>query len=259
MRLFHLAIGAAVLLGAGRARAFTADELIARNIEARGGLEKLKAIRTIRAEGTRRGGGGGGGGGGRGGGSEMAYLQITTRSGGLRSEASTQGLTQVRAYDGKEGWTVQPFRGRREPEKLSADAVKEMAYDADIDGPLVDYKAKGNKVEYLGIEDVDGTGAHKLKVTRASGDVDFVFLDPDYFLEIRRLSQHRLRGAEVETETDYGEYEKVQGVFLPFSIETGAKGSKEKLQSLAISRIEVNTPVDDAIFRFPGAVPASPK
>jgi hypothetical protein len=75
-----------------------------------------------------------------------------------------------------------------------ADAVREMGYDADLDGPLVDGVAKGNKVEYLGTEDVDGTDAHKLKVTRPGGDVEYVYLDPDYFLEIRRVSQHRVRG-----------------------------------------------------------------
>src|SRR6202008_3813539 len=110
------------------------------------------------------------------------------------------------------------------PEKMSGDEIKGLQLNADIDGPLIDYKAKGNTVEYLGTEDVDGTDAHKLKVTLKNGDVRFVYLDPDYFLEIRTLDQTRIRGAEQEEESDIGEYEQVNGVYIPFSIETGPKG-----------------------------------
>jgi hypothetical protein len=250
MQVRRWAFCAAIALAAGSAHAITADELIARNIEARGGIEKLRAVETLRLEGKRTRAGGG---------SEMPFVEIRKRPGALRSEATTQGLTMIRAYDGKEGWTVQPFRGRKDPERLSADAVREMGYEADLDGPLVDAAAKGNRVEYLGTEDVDGTDAHKLKVTRPSGDVEYLYLDPDYFLEIRRVSQHRVRGALVETETDFGAYEKVSGVYLPFSVETGAKGSAEKGQKTTVTKAVANVPVDDAIFRFPGGAPPSAK
>lgn len=207
MRIPHLALfTAALALGGGAAHALTADDLIAKNIEARGGLAKIKAIQSLRIEGTRIRSGGG---------NEMVYVEIRKRPGAMRTETTQQGLTMIRALDGKEGWAVQPFRGRKEPEKLSADAVKEMAYDADLEGPLVDYRAKGYQVEYLGTEDVDGTEAHKLKLTRPAGDLDFIYLDPDYFLEIRRLSQHRVRGTEIETETDCGAYQQVNGVYFP--------------------------------------------
>lgn len=250
MHARRLTFLAAIAMAACPALAMTADDLVAKSIEARGGMEKIKAIETLRLEGKRSRAGGGG---------EMPFVEIRKRPGSLRSEATTQGLTMIRAYDGKEGFTVQPFRGRKDPERLSADAARETGYDADLDGPLVDAAAKGNRIEYLGTEDVDGTDAHKLKVTRPGGDVELVYLDPDYFLEIRRVSQHRVRGALVETETDYGSYEKVSGVYLPFSIETGPKGSAEKGQKTTVTKAEANVPVDDAIFRFPGGTPASPK
>ncbi len=241
---------AAAAVAALPARALTADELIAKNIAARGGLEKLEAIRTLRIEGTRTRAGGGG---------ETPFVEIRKRPDEFRSEATTQGLTMIRAYDGREGWTVQPFRGRKDPEKLSADAVRELSYEADIDGPLVNAAAKGIKVEYLGTEDVDGTDAHKLRVTRPAGDVEYLYLDPDYFLLIRRVAQHRVRGAVVETETDYGDYEKVGGVYFPFSIASGARGAEEKGQKTTVTRMEANAAVDDAIFRFPGGSPAPAK
>jgi len=250
MQRSRFAFWAAMVLAAGSARALTVDELIAKNIESRGGMEKLKAIQSLRTEGTRTRSGGG---------FEMSFVETKKRPGAMRSEATLQGLTMVRAYDGKEGWAIQPFRGRKDPEKLSADAVKEMVYDADLDGPLVDTKTKGNEVEYLGTEDVDGTEAHKLKVTRSTGDVEYVYLDPDYFLEIRRVSQHRMRGTEIESETDYGAYEQVNGVYIPFSIESGPKGSTERGQKVTVTKAEANVTVDDAIFRFPASAPAATK
>jgi hypothetical protein len=159
-------------------------------------------------------------------------------------------MTQVDAYDGKEGWKISPFQGRKDPERMSADDVKSLMEDAEIGGPLVDWKAKQSTVDYLGIEDVDGTLAHKLKVVRKNGDVNFVYLDPDHFLEIRILTQRIKHGAQVEVETDLGDYEKINGVFIPFSIETGRKGDPDK-QKIVIDKAEGNVPVDDAIFRFP--------
>ena len=85
-------------------------------------------------------------------------------------------------------------------------------------------RRKGSTVDYLGTEDVDGTLAHKLKVVRTNGDVSYVYLDPDHFLEIRILTQRVVQGAQVEIETDLGDYEKIGGVFIPFSIEAGPQG-----------------------------------
>lgn len=161
-------------------------------------------------------------------------------------------MTAVQAYNGEEGWKISPFQGRKDPEKMSADDTKSLTEDAEIAGPLVDWKEKGSKVEYLGTEDVDGTPAHKLKVTLKNGDVQFVYLDPEYFLEIRIVSQRMEHGAQVETETDLSDYEKVNGVFVPFSIESGRKGDPDK-QKTVLDKAEGNPPVDDAIFQFPNA------
>lgn len=225
----------------------TAEDLIAKHIEARGGLAALKAIHTIRFEGIRSQAGGG---------SQMVYTRIIERPGSIRTTLTQQGLTMIEACAGREGWSVRPFGGRKEPERLSEEAMRPLVYAADIDGPLVEAKAKGHTVTYLGTEDVDGTMAHLLKVTRATGDVERIYLDPDYFLEIRRVSQRTVRGALIESETDYGNYEKVNGVYFPFSIETGERGSTDKETKLAIDKAEANMKVDDAIFRFPA--PSTP-
>ena len=219
----------------------TADELVSKNIEAKGGADALRALQSLKLTGkmlVQQGQ------------IQLSYVQTKKRPGEVRTDATIQGMTIVQAYDGKEGWRISPLQGRKDPEKMSADDVKSLMEDAEIDGPLVDWKAKGSAVEYLGTEDVDGTLAHKLKVVRKNGDVSFVYLDPDHFLEIRILTQRTKHGAQEEVEIDLGDYEKIGGVFVPTSIESGRKGDPDK-QKVVIDEAEANVPIDDAIFHFP--------
>ena len=221
----------------------TLDELVVKNVAAKGGADALHALQSLRLTGKLLMNQGQ---------VELRYIQTKKRPGELRTEATLQGMTLVHAYDGKEGWKISPFGGRKDPEKMSADDVKSLIEDAEIDGPLVDWKSKGSTVDYLGTEDVDGTLAYKLKVVRKNGDVNFVYLDPDHFLEIRILTQRIKHGAQEEVETDVGDYEKIGDVFVPFSIESGRKGDPDK-QKIIIDKAEANVPLDDAIFRFPAA------
>ena len=144
----------------------TVDELVAKNIEAKGGATALNNLQTLRSTGKLllplQGQ------------IELGYLQTQKRPDEVRTEASIQGMTQIEAYDGKEGWKISPFFGRKDPERMSADDVKAHVEDTELGGPLADWKAKGSTVEYLGTEDVDGTPAHKLKVVRKNGDITFV-------------------------------------------------------------------------------------
>jgi hypothetical protein len=217
------------------------DELVAKNIEAKGGAEALRALRSLKLTGTLIVNEGQ---------LEIGYTEMKKRPGEVRSEATLQGMTAVHAYDGKEGWKISPFQGRKDPERMSADDIKPLMEEAEIDGPLVDWKTKESTLEYLGREDVDGTSAYKIKVVRKNGDVNFVYLDPDHFLEIRILTQRIRHGAQEETEEDVGDYEKIGGVFIPFSIEAGRKGDPDK-QKIVIEKAEANVPVDDTIFKFP--------
>lgn len=219
----------------------TVDYLVAKNIEAKGGAAALNAIQTVRFEGRLLVNQGQ---------VEFTYVQTKKHPGKVRTDAGLQGMTMVQSHDGSSGWKIYPFRGRKDPEKMSDDEAKTLVADAEIGGPLVDWKAQGKTVTYLGTEDVDGTPAHKLKVVRKNGDLSYVYLDPDYFLEIRTLDQHTEQGAKVEIETDLGDYEKISGVFFPFSIESGSKGSTDK-QKIILEKGEANIPVDDALFRFP--------
>ncbi len=246
LRFVILLISVALIAAEGFAQeknAPTVDELVSKNIEAKGGSDALQALQSLRLTGKMLVNEGQ---------IQLAYLQTKKRPGEVRTEGTLQGMTNVQAYDGKEGWKISPFQGRKDPEKMSADDVKPLMEDAEIDGPLVDWQAKQSTVDYLGTEDVDGTLAYKLRFVRKNGDVSFVYLDPDHFLEIRILTQRIKHGAQEEVETDLGDYEKTAGVFVPTSIESGRKGDPDK-QKIIIDKAEANVPVDDAMFHFPAA------
>lgn len=247
MRIRWKAMGLLALL-AGSASAATLDELVAKNLEARGGAAKLAAIKTLKTRGKLLVGEQ----------FELGFAQYQKAPESVRVEASLQGLTQVQAWDGREAWQISPFQGRKDPEKMSADDARALADDAPIGGALFDWNARGSKLEYLGTEDVDGTEAHKLKVTLKNGDVEYVYLDPDHYLEIRTVAQRNVRGTQVVSVSDYGDYEKVDGVYFPFSIATESKGDGGKSQ-VTIEHAEANVPVEDTLFAFPAAAKGAAK
>jgi outer membrane lipoprotein-sorting protein len=223
----------------------TADEIIAKNVQARGGLDKLKAVQSVKATATMA----------MGPGMEAPAVMIQKRGFMVRTEFIIQGLTGIQAYDGKTAWQVMPFMGKKDPELMSADEAKEVEENADIDGPLVDYKSKGHQVELLGKEKLEGTDAYKLKVTLKNGDVQTIYIDADSFLEIKEETKRTVRGTEQVIETSIGDYKEVNGIILPHAFEAGLKGSAEK-QKITISKFELNVPEDDSIFKMPAAAPA---
>jgi outer membrane lipoprotein-sorting protein len=224
----------------------TVDEIIAKNVQARGGMDKIKAVQSIRSTATMT----------MGPGMEAPGSLIQKRPDMARLEFTVQGLTAIQAYDGKVAWQIMPFMGKKDPELMSADDKKDIEENADIDGPLVDYKSKGNKVELLGKDKVEGTDVYKLKVTLKNGDVITDYLDADSFLEIKQEMKRTVRGTEREIESSLGDYKEVNGLMFAFAMENGVKGSQEK-EKLTVSKIELNVPVDEAIFKMPAPAPAT--
>jgi Outer membrane lipoprotein-sorting protein len=234
---------AAVALLPRSVRAQSVDEVIASNIRARGGLEKIKAIRSVRASSKLSQGS-----------FRAAYVQENKRPDRVREETIIQGLAQVQAYDGKVGWQISPFGGRKDPELMSQDDTKTLVVDADIDGPLVDYKQKGHKAELVGHDSVEGTDCYKVKLSLKNGDVRFYFLDSDSFLELKIENQTNVRGTVQYTETYFGDYEQVNGIYYPFAVETGDKGSDTRTK-FAVDKVELDVPLDDARFSMPAPKP----
>ncbi|HET7892983.1 MAG TPA: hypothetical protein VFL34_15760 [Candidatus Sulfotelmatobacter sp.] len=226
----------------------TAEELVNKNIQAKGGIEKIKAIKSVRMIGKLNVGGG----------MVAASLQENERPNLIRETFTLQGMTAVTAYDGSTGWQIQPFGGHKDPELMGEDDLKDLLLDADFDGPLVDYKEKGNTIEFLGHDVVDGDDALRLKVTLKDGDIVYYYLDPDTFLEIRKEVQEFIRGSVRESITDMGSYKPVAGVMYPHSISQGTKANPAA-QTTTIEKIEVNVPIEKADFALPASLKQAPK
>jgi hypothetical protein len=238
-----LAIAIVIMSLAAPSGAATLEEILAKNLAARGGEARLREIKTLRLTGRTMFGG-------RGRIIEAPWGLIQKRPGLMRTETTLQGLTQVAAYDGREGWNVTPFGGRLDAEKASDDDARALAQQAELDGPLVGWRDKGHRIEFLGTEDTDGTPALKLRVTRKDGDTQYVYIDPDSYLEIRITTVRKIRGAEQIVEADFGGYQQVAGVWFPFAIETGRPGGPRNTRIL-VERAEINVAVDDAWFKHP--------
>ena len=234
-----------LLLCPQAARAESGADLVAKNLAARGGAEKLAAISTIAFTGKLVYPGD----------FELTYKEMRRRKdGAARYEQSVEGLTLVQGFDGKTGWRINPFEGRRDAEQMTVDDTRALADDATIDGPLLSAKAAGSTVTYLGREDFEGTDAYKLRVVKPSGVEYTYFLDPDTYLEIKVIETRKLRGARQVTVSELGDYELVDGVYFPFSVESGPLGSIAAAhQQLLIDHAEANVPAADTLFSMPAA------
>ncbi|MCL4818861.1 MAG: hypothetical protein KJ067_06955 [Vicinamibacteria bacterium] len=238
LRKALLALAGAALLAPASAQ--TLDEILAKNLEARGGADKIKAVKTMRITGRMTVGPG----------LEAPVVMEFKRPARMRMDFTFQGMTGTQAFDGKGGWQVMPFQGNPNPEPMSPDDIKDAEEQADIDGPLVDWKAKGHSVELVGKEKVEGTDAWKLKITMKGGDVRHVFLDADAYLEIRGEGKRKIRGTEVETEQTISDYKEVGGLVMPHAFEGGPKGSPMR-QKITVDKIELDVDIDDARFAMP--------
>jgi len=234
-RAVLLALACAALL-APLVQAQTADEIIAKNIQARGGMEKIKAVQTQRTTGKVLFGS-----------IQATVVQINKRAEKVREEVSLQGFTQIQVYDGKGAWQIDPFGGRKDPQLMSEDDSKSLVVDADIDRPLVDYKQKGHTAELVGHDTVEGTDCYKIKLTLKNGDIFLYYLDVDSFLELKLETKMTIRGAIQEQETYFGDYEQVDGMYFPFALESAQKGDPNRVKT-TLEKVEINKPVDDSIL-----------
>jgi outer membrane lipoprotein-sorting protein len=245
-RLFTLLFAGALL--ATPVAAQTLDEVIAKNLEARGGEEKLKALSSLRASGKMT----------MGPGMEAPFTFEWVNPNHIRMEITLQGMTLVQAYDGKSGWMINPFQGKKEPEALSAEDLKDVEDQSDILGALLDWKKKGHQVELVGKETVEGTAAYKLKVLKKNGDTEIIYLDADAYLPFKEESKRKVRGQEMEIETSVGDYKEVGGLVFAHAYDSKPKGAPQG-QVMTIEKIELGVDVPVERFAMPEVKKEEPK
>jgi outer membrane lipoprotein-sorting protein len=222
----------------------TVDEIVAKNVEARGGAEKWKAVQSYRVSGKMA----------LGGGMEAPFTMTKKRPEMMRLDFTFQGMTGTQAYDGAGGWMLMPFLGKKDPEPMAGDMLREAKDQADFDDQMWDYKAKGNKLELLGKADIEGTPAYTLKLTTKDGDDATVYVDAETFLTVRVEAKRKVQGQEVEGESTVGNYQEFDGILFPTSIESKAKGAAGG-QTITIEKVELNPTVADDTFRMPAKKP----
>ena len=236
-----LALSAAPLLAQAPAAAPpSADEIVAKYAEKVGGIAKIEAVHTLKRSGKFRGGGG----------FEAKYVQENKRPNLVREELSYQGMTGVNAWDGTTGWKIDPFQGKKDPEPLGEDELKDIIEDSVFDSQLIHYREKGNTVEFAGTEPVEGSDTWKLKVTLKNGDVSYYYIDTEDLVPIKIEFKRMIRGSELELELLPGDYKAVDGWYVPYSCEQGRKGSPQR-STIVFDKIEANVPMDDSLFAKP--------
>lgn len=222
------------------AHAQTVDEILTKHFEAQGGLERMRKLQSMRMTGKMAVGPG----------VEAPFTMEKKRPGRMRLDFTFSGMTGTQAFDGTQGWQVMPFMGKKDPEPLGAEEMKESERQADFDGPLVDWKSKGHMLEYVGKESVEGADTWKLKLTRKDGLVEYYYIDVETGLLLKQTAKRTVRGTEIEGESLFSDYKEVGGLMIAYSMSNGVVGSPQK-QTLTFDEIVIDPAIDDARFKMP--------
>lgn len=251
-RAFALCFAIVVCAAAGTpAPAQSADEIVSKALAARGGLDKLKAVQSQRISGTISFGPG----------AEGPFVVELKRPLKMHMEITIQGQTVTRVYNGKgEGWVINPFGENKDAQPMSSEDIKNIADESDFDGPLVDYKEKGNQIELVGKEQVQVAGkeqtetrsAYRLKLTRKGGDVRFYLFDSDSFTLLKWEGKRKAEDKEYTVESFFRDYRDVNGLKFAFEIDSDSPGSEQQ-QKIIIDKLELDPRIEEARFTKPVA------
>lgn len=218
----------------------TLEDILATHLENKGGMKAIKAIESLRIEGSIT----------QGPGMEFALQMEMVRPTSMRMEFTVQGMTGIQAYDGETGWQVMPFAGAPEPQKVTGAELDRFIDQADFDGPLIGFEEKGDTVEYLGTEEVDGAETYKVKLTKKTGDESVYFLDTQTCLEIKSRTKTTMQGMDLEIDVNYSDYKEVAGVMMWHSMTQAAAGTPMN-SSVTFNKIEANVDIAADRFKFP--------
>jgi len=232
-----LAVGVstfALLAAAQTVFAQTVDELVARNVQAKGGLEKLRTIQTVKQTGRLNMQG-----------MEATQTIYAKRPNLLRQELNMGGQLVVMAFDGQTPWMINPNLGATAPIAMTGPLAEMIKEQSSFDGPLVDYKVKGYLIDLVGVETMGGRRVHHLKLTNKNLQVQHCYLDAETGLEAKLVSQNEGQSFEQEL----SDYRDIDGIKVPFSIRTLSNGVQQG--QIIVEKVEFNVKIDDAIFRMP--------
>lgn len=229
------------------AAAQTPDSIVDKVLAARGGLDKIRAVQAERVSGHISFGQD----------AEGPFVVELKRPRKMHMEFTIRGSTMVRVYDGKSaGWANNPFVGKNTPEPMFEEELKNISEESDFDGPLVDYKAKGNQIGLVGKDKVEGKEAYRLKLTTKNGDVRFYLFDSETFLLLKWEGKRKFKDEEAPVESFFRDYHDVGGLQFAFEIDSGAS-AEEINQKILIDKIELDPEISESRFIKPAPPPVS--
>jgi len=238
---FHFLLFAVPLCAALAQTTPSVDDLVAKHVAAMGGSDKLRAIKTVKMTAT----------GAASNGLEVPITVYLKRPGMMRTESNVQGQSIVQAFDGKKSWSINPLMGSGEPEyggEQESRNARERAISL-IEGHLVDYKEKGNTVEVQGQQDVEGTQAYKVKITTSGGSIIWEYLDAKTYLDVKTVVRTFQGSQDVEVTSYPTNYKPVAGIMMAHQVDQ--RIGELPVMKMTVQKIEVNVPLDDAIFQLP--------
>ncbi len=220
----------------------TITQILTKVYVARGGLTKIRAVKSERVSGTISFG------------SEASgpFVVELKRPLKMHMTLSVQNQTMVRVFDGTQGWANNPFAGKVNPEPMTDEDLKNISEEADFDGPLVDYAKKGNKPELVGKDKVEDKDVWRVRLTTKNGDVRYYLFDAGTFLLLKWEGKRRAEGKEFPVESYFRDYRDVEGLKFSFQIDSGSSAT-DLTQKLVIDKIELNPEIPDSEFAKPAA------
>jgi outer membrane lipoprotein-sorting protein len=223
----------------------TVDEIISKSLAARGGIEKIKAVKSQRMAGQIEFSEG----------AKSPLVVSFERPGKIREEIIVNGKQILQINNGKEGWVINPFSGSDAPHDMTDDEIKNTSSSADMDGPLLDYKERGNQIEFSGIENVKEKAAYKLLIKQNNGQTRYDYIDTSSYLEIKWEGNILSNGKEIPEESFFLNYKNVEGLMYAFEIDSDSPGGSNK-QKIIFDKVEINPVLDKTTFEQPVAAPA---
>jgi outer membrane lipoprotein-sorting protein len=223
---------------ADAAQAVTVDDVIARNLAARGGAEKLRSLNSVKitAVVTAQG-------------MELPMTSWAMRPNRLRRDTKFQDQNIVMAFDGKTVWNINPMTGSTAPQEVTGPQADLTRDEATFDPLFLTYKERGHTIELVGTETVDGTEAYHLKVTKKNGSIEHYYLNAATALEMRTVSTLERNGMTAEVTTDLGDYQTVDGMQVAFSMKQSMRGNL--VAQVKLQKVEFNVRIEDDLFRMP--------
>ena len=241
MKLTKIIASAFILLATSAASfAQTADEIVAKHIEAMGGADKWKAVKSMEMNNKFNVQG-----------MDIESKIVIVNGKSLRTDIAVMGQEIISAVDGETGWAQQPavMGGTGEPEDMPGALIKESRKQVNLGGSLLNYKENGSTVELVGKEKLDGVDVYHLKLTEKGGDITNLFLSTSNYYTLKSSGKRNVQGKEIEAEVNYSNFKQVEGLTFPYTMETASPMGG--MMTIETDSIKLNPKVDESIFKKP--------